>query len=106
MATIWTGTAAIGTPWVPNFNRSIRIFSLVLEDTTSRAAPLSASPASWGPTLCWAGLPASRATLIPLPYVVPIAARPCNLRTSSVAIIPTDSLGTLSAVLSLPATWE
>src|SRR5882672_3893946 len=78
MATIWTSTATNDIPWVPNSNRSIRSFSIVLKDTTSRTAPFSVPPASWGPTLCWAGLPASWATPIPILYTVPIAARPAT----------------------------
>ena len=105
LATSWTGTAAIDIPWIPNSNYSIRIFAIILKDTTGQAAPLFASHASWGPTLCWAGLPASRAALIPIPYIVPIAASPCNLCAGSVAIVSTGSLGTLSAILSLPAEW-
>jgi len=55
--------------------------------THYRTTPLSVFHASWAPPSV-AGLPASWASTIPIPYVVPCAASHCTLRTSSVAMYP------------------
>jgi len=100
--TSWTALPD-GYPLVPNFNRSIRIFSLVLEDTTSRAAPFP-HPLPVGAHPLLAGLPAVGPPY-PLPYVVPIAAAPATYVPAQWPPYQQTPWAPI-AILSLPATWE